>query len=614
MRRKQPNKLLKNLRVISYRNWPLQSKILLNHLLLIIVPVTIIFYAVFDFYMTDKINETKKLISQVDSQAIESIDSFISDIEQLTTQPLYNDDLMYTLNKSNDEDETNGKFTFEEMSSIRRFLNYIMASKKYIYSSFIFNLKGSNAYQMVDSTIASNYDPSKESWFINTVELQGSPFVRGSFKYDRWKWQGDNDFYLFSVSRVINNVYDGKKIGLISIDINSQFLRDICNKIKTFKGEYIFILDENNTIIYDSNENNITKKIKDSTYKDISYSDLQKKNSEITMGHQKYIVNTEESLETSWKLVRLLPENILYSDIRNVERNVIILVSVFVFVSLLISIFTASAMTMPLKKLTRMMKIVEQGDFKISFSTKYDDEIGQLGKSFNHMLMMIDQLLDTIYLTQERKKEAELYMLQSQINPHFIYNTLESIRMLAESNDDIYVSKSLFTLGKLLRYSVDINNKIVSVKDEVDYLNNYLYLQNFRFSNRLQFNINLDNELYEYKILKLLFQPIVENAIQHGLEPQFNTGVITITGYKTSEGICFDISDNGVGISEYQLIEINEIINDFSNTIDGSKMKSIGLRNINERIKLHYGESYGIQIISAEGKGTLVRLNLPNVI
>jgi len=227
------------------------------------------------------------------------------------------------------------------------------------------------------------------------------------------------------------------------------------------------------------------------------------------------------------------------------------------------------------------------------------------------MINMIDKLVNTIYVTQIRKREAELHALQAQINPHFIYNTLESIRFVAKSNGDELTAEMAFVLGKLLRYSINIKNKIVTVNDEIMHLKNYLLLQNYRFDNRFTMVINIEKDLLEYKMIKLIFQPIVENSIYHGLEMKDEDGIIRLTGFRRQDMLVFDIEDNGCGMTEEQLEQLNERVNDFT-TFDQTE-GSIGLKNINERIKLQYGNSSGITVLSRLGHGTTVRILLPAV-
>jgi two-component system sensor histidine kinase YesM len=256
---------------------------------------------------------------------------------------------------------------------------------------------------------------------------------------------------------------------------------------------------------------------------------------------------------------------------------------------------------------------------------KQDDEIGRLGKSFNKMITKLDNLVNIVYASQLKEKEVELKLLQAQIrkreielnalqaqiNPHFIYNTLESLRRMADLNGDHDLSKMVLILGKLLRYTVQIGDQVVNILDEMEYLKNYLTLQNLRFKNKFNLEIDIAPELTELKTIKLVFQPLIENSIYHGLEPKPGLGTIRITGRCHEEGTYFEVADNGVGIEGEQLEQINRRIQEPNMT--GNHGKSIGLKNVNERIKLYYGDVYGIKISSEPGQGTVVRIELPSI-
>jgi two-component system, sensor histidine kinase YesM len=224
------------------------------------------------------------------------------------------------------------------------------------------------------------------------------------------------------------------------------------------------------------------------------------------------------------------------------------------------------------------------------------------------MIGRVQNLLEEVKFTQARKKEAEQLALQNQINPHFIYNTLEMIRMTAEVNDDEEVSEMTYILGKLLRYGVNHSNQPVTVRDEIEHLHNYIVLQNMRFSNKYKLIIEIPEDIYAYPCLKLMVQPIVENAIYHAFKNRVGTGTITIKAEYSFEKLLFTLSDDGNGMDEQSLKLLRDHI---AGTPLIESGRGIGLRNVNERIKLQYGESYGLSVYSKEELGTDVVLYLP---
>jgi two-component system, sensor histidine kinase YesM len=224
------------------------------------------------------------------------------------------------------------------------------------------------------------------------------------------------------------------------------------------------------------------------------------------------------------------------------------------------------------------------------------------------MIGRVQNLLEEVKFTQARKKEAEQLALQNQINPHFIYNTLEMIRMTAEVNDDEEVSEMTYTLGKLLRYGINHSNQPVTVRDEIEHLHNYIALQNMRFSNKYKLIIEIPEDIYAYSCLKLMVQPIVENTIYHAFKNRVGTGTITIKAEYSFDKLLFTLSDDGNGMDEQSLKLLRDHI---AGTPLIESGRGIGLRNVNERIRLQYGESYGLSVFSKEELGTDVVLHLP---
>ena len=252
------------------------------------------------------------------------------------------------------------------------------------------------------------------------------------------------------------------------------------------------------------------------------------------------------------------------------------------------------------------MKLVEKGDFDVKIDFTNRDEIGQLAKTFNNMTKRINKLINEVYVDKVKTKELELQMLQYQINPHFLYNTLESIQMMSIINDDEETSKMVYALGKILRYGISKKHEIVTIKEELSNLNDYIMLQKVRFEDIYEININVDSSLNEIKMIKLILQPIVENAIYHGLQNRTSGGVINVLGYIKNSKVIFEISDNGIGMDANLTTRLNEYINDLNDSFN-----SIGLKNINKRIKLRYGDLYGIYITSEYGNGSIVTVIFP---
>ena len=616
----------------GYNNFSLQSKIMLNYLILLIFPI-IIYYIVFNIYSSDVKRNELSLTSQLNQQAVDSINTYVSDLMQLSKQPLYDNNFFPALkiagnakgkgDADSGESETQAgpkeksRYISNLPPEVNEFfsnlLNEIVQSKQYLHSDFIFDETGKVlSYVMINGVLFDPYNPWEKDWFKKAIEQKGAPVVSESTKFlNSYMVRADN-LIAFSVSRALVDPGNGEILGVISIFSNIEILRNECRKIQSIKGEKIFIIDPNGSVIYDIDEENITKSVKDPELglEFLKGMDWDNKNVSLSVNGKRYLIMSSDIEVPQWRFVRIIPEDELYTNVQKVQIRLIVLALVFTLLSLASSIGMSYGITKPLKRLISTMKVIEKGDLSIRFKVKNNDEIGQLGKSFNNMISEVNTLIHDVYITNTRKKEAELNALQAQINPHFIYNTLESIRMMAVVNDDGDTSEMLSILGKLLRYSINTKNQLVTVKEEMDHLKNYLVLQNHRFEDKFELSLDIREDLYDINIIKLVFQPIVENAIYHALETTDGNGVIKIRGGEWDGSVFFEIEDNGIGMSEEQLEKLVQRANDF--TAGQGSSRGVGLRNVNERIKLYYGERCGLKIHSELGKGTVVRLELPD--
>lgn len=292
---------------------------------------------------------------------------------------------------------------------------------------------------------------------------------------------------------------------------------------------------------------------------------------------------------------------------------ILISIIIFTFIAFLtaalISVKLVNSIIGPIFKLTSLMKEVEKGNLDISCKVKGADELGMLASGFNHMTGQIKELLRKIMQDQEDKRLAEIQILQHQINPHFLYHTLNSIRWMAKiykvENIDIMVT----SLIKLMKNSIGSENEFITIQNEIELLQCYFDIQKFRFIDKFEVEMNIDTQINEYLIMKLLLQPVVENALIHGIEPMKGKGRIEISGRKDGGNIEFIIRDNGLGMDEESL---KSVLSD--KNFKSKQFSGIGLKNVNERIKLHFGGDYGLQINSCLNVGTTVTVKIPAIV
>ncbi len=277
-----------------------------------------------------------------------------------------------------------------------------------------------------------------------------------------------------------------------------------------------------------------------------------------------------------------------------------------------ISYYISQSITRPVRELSKITEKVARGDLSVRADVDNGSEIGVLSESFNEMIDRVSRLLDQVRVEQESLRRAELELLQSQINPHFLYNTLDTIVWLAEAGDQARVVSMVGSLSKFFRTSLGQGKDKVTIKDELDHVRSYLEIQQVRYQDILDYSIDVPEELFNSPVPKITLQPLVENALYHGIKNKRGKGTITITGKSENKCIYIYIEDNGMGMTPERLEKVSEKMNDpglFRTEED--KGDVFGLSNVNERIKLKFGSRYGIHIDSVYGEGTTVTLLLP---
>lgn len=294
----------------------------------------------------------------------------------------------------------------------------------------------------------------------------------------------------------------------------------------------------------------------------------------------------------------------------NTVRVLIILLILIIVVIFIISGRQAERITTPITELCEMTERFAGGDFTVSYHTDRDDEMETLARSFNSMVGEIETLVDDIHKEQENAKEAELRLLQEQINPHFLYNTLDAIVWLTESGEKKKAIQMIQELSSFFRISLSKGASQITIKDEREHVRSYLEIQHYRYQDILEYSLDFDDSIMEYHIQKLTLQPIVENALYHGIKNKRGLGKITVTGKESGEDIVFTVEDNGIGMKESELEKLRDLI---SGKEINDRQHGFGMANVEKRLEMQYGEKYGMTVESTYGEGTVVTVRIPKV-
>ncbi len=450
----------------------------------------------------------------------------------------------------------------------------------------------------------NTYLVTQQEWFLKSIEdpldyLFQPPHVQRLFE-DKRPW-------VISLSHgITSDVSSIPQQFITKVDMNFSVIEQLCSEVVLGQRGYIYIVDSSGNIIYHPQQQLIYTGLKQEDIEEAlkkepgSYLDTYQGEKRITT-----IMNIEHA---NWTMVGVSFLDEIVQNKRNLNALIIITLLFGIIFIIIASIFISSKISQPIKRLEHQMNKVERGDFNIdNLEVKGEDEVKQLTKAFNLMIIRIKQLMNQIVTEQESKRKSEIKALQAQINPHFLYNTLDSIIWMNENKKYDGVSEMTAALAKLFRISLSKGSETISICDEIEHARSYLIIQKIRYKKKFDFTIDLPNNLCKYKTVKLILQPIIENAIYHGINKIQEHGVISIKVVKKETFVLFVITDNGYGISQDNL---KKVMNQESTSRHSS---GVGIKNVNERLKLSYGNDYGIEINSEFEVGTTIFIKIPLV-
>lgn len=405
------------------------------------------------------------------------------------------------------------------------------------------------------------------------------------------------DYPYVYIIRKIHNRGTWESTGTLILGIPENEIRKMYSGYVT-DNQSIFILDNDNNLI--SMENNLSLPNIQNTTQEYIFKhsgNLTKTFGERQLLLSQYTINT-----TQWKVFTFNELNHLTSTFRQINYRYLITIFIFFGFSLVLAIFSLERFTRPIKSLFRTMEKIKEGKLDVEVPITTNDEIGDLAIQFNSMVEHINILMSEVVTEQQLKREAEMLSLQTQINPHFLYNTFASIRYLIYTEKKEDADKIILAFIRLMKNILSDTKEFISIEKEIELLKDYVYIQNIAFSNKVQVNYNIDDDIKGCKTIKLLLQPIVENAFLHGLKPKKEDGILTIHGFSVDDDIYFEIVDNGIGFDTT-----------ISENPSSKTSTSIGFKNVSDRISLTFGKEYYANLESELGVGTKVTLKIPKI-
>jgi two-component system sensor histidine kinase YesM len=389
-------------------------------------------------------------------------------------------------------------------------------------------------------------------------------------------------------------------IGVLIMEFDPENVRRFLSEIDFQAHGTTLLVDSTNHVVSDAD-------VRYYNHPELDLPDLQSGTQSNVLDGKEMLTVFDKSTVNEWKLVGMAPVKELVQDTSEIGIYMLYLVIGFMFVSILLALGAARQMKRPINMMLRSMRRAREGDFDVQITESRKDEFGILFFGFNVMVSRLKNLIDEVYIQKLLKNENQLKMMASQINAHFLYNTLDSIHWISRIYKVDEISTMIFGLSKYLRISLSEGKEFVTVKEISELLESYLLIQNVRYQDKFTVHMDIDPSLYYDRVLKFIFQPLVENAIYHGLEKKKENGRLEIVWKKLGELSCFEVCDDGAGIPADKLNEIRSVLE--NEELMGEH--HFALKNINSQIKLAYGKEYGLKIESTFGIGTKVSLVIP---
>ena len=547
-------------------------------------------YTRFSDQLTDEVQKENQILM---NQVSRSVDSYLRGMMKLS------DAIYYSVVKNTDISEPS-----------------IGSQMKLLYDSNVdslenialFSREGELLKAVPAARLKTDLDVTQEEWFQETLKKTENlhfslPHVQYIFDNAEGQYH-----WVISVSRAVE-ITQGAYVsqGVLLLDIRYSSLEQLLNSVALGNAGYIYLIGDDGKLIYHPKNQLIDSgRVQENHQETVNWRDGI--HEEIFQGEKRF-VTVKTVGYTGWKLVGITPaKGISFSGVKT-RLFIVFVILLILFLLVLINYYISSRITNPIHELENSVGELEDGNLEAEISIKGSYEIQHLGRSITSMAQQIQVLMKDIVAEHESKRKSEFDTLQSQINPHFLYNTLDIIVWMIENEQKSEAVKVVTALARFFRISLSRGKSIIRVSDELEHVRNYLMIQHMRFKNKFTYQIQADDDVLEMASLKLMLQPLVENAIYHGMEFMDGDGEILIRASKKGDELLFSIEDNGLGMCPEQ---VERLLTDTSH-VPSRRGSGIGVRNVNERIRLYFGEDYGLEIDSEPDEGTRIYIHLPVV-
>jgi len=501
-------------------------------------------------------------------------------------------------------------------NAINRQLSYLKNSNSNIVGAILYKYSSNSIYSTGYPGMKTTYDFNKYVYLDDIIQKNYGLFISPVYRPDYYIDYAD---YTITLARNITDIDFQVRRAFVLVDVKIDIFRDIFKQYGNELNGNVIFLDKDSNVYFDLKETMIGKNFTSSTGIDINFE--TKTNGEnvhrekvLVAGKNHYLYVLDSKI-IEGKVFYLISEKDLLKGTGKIKADIILIMIGCVVMVILSSIAISKLFTNRIRKMAQSIELIGEGNLDTRVREKGNDELAQLAASFNKMCVRLREFIDRVYIAELKNREleirernAELKALQMQINPHFLFNTLEAIKIYTLIGETSEAAEMIRILAGIFRWNVKSGESIVTLEEELIYSMSYLDLQKIRLKDRLETIYEISEKVKNVKVIKLILQPIIENAVAHGIECKEKGGQIVIKASKEDDLVVIHVIDNGPGMSAEKLESIRSEIYSDDEPVGSYK---IGLRNVNERIKIYFGSQYGIKINSFPGEGTDVSITLP---
>ncbi|MDF2941262.1 MAG: hypothetical protein K0S01_120 [Herbinix sp.] len=584
----------------SFANLKLRNKLLLTYIFLVVLSLFV--FSSLTYYSFSKTLQEKTLFSadKSYSQAYAFISDRLQKVQNTMNVIVQDKNLIEIVNQTTSDTDI-----FTQMSDMNRLTTFLdsLEDKTVVNKIRLYVQDGliyANSPENTKTHLYNLKDIADTSWY-QILEERNKRFLFCPSAYFEGNKKADQTVSV--ISFLLSRRDYSKSIGLIRIDINTEALLEIMSNANTVESSVTYIQTESGIPVCSSNEQLKTFIEPSSVVKQAEGTEWSITN---TVEGEKVFCRSQVIDKTDWYMVTFLPYDEIFAESNILLTKTIITAAVLSLIVYLLAYLISTSITRRITLIINQMRNVHNGILSPLEQSKTKDEIGELIQNYNYMISRIHLLLSEQFKHGKEVKNYELKVLQAQINPHFLYNTLDMVIYLAQEKKNMEIEDSVKALAKFYRLSLSKGKEVIALEDELAHVSAYINIQNIRYENKIEFIIDIDDYLLEFCILKITLQPIVENAIIHGIQgKEIKEGTIVISGNVVGDEIVLSVSDDGIGISSDKLEQI--MAGNFQNT----RGSNYGIKNINDRIQLFYGTNYGISFKSEYNVGTTVEIKIP---